>query len=528
MEAHMDECSSCRAELEATRELTARLEREGLAASPVSLETQVMDRILQQQAVELRRLKMRNRIRVLGISGAMAAAIAMLLVGGFWLAQPATAEAERAAEVLAQGAEATPSPSTVHILAKLRTIAHDNFVMIGDQYDFVPVEIWKQFGAKPKWRVEKPGRVAVMDGKSTTMLIRPDYVVTFPQPSPAAFDTGWLLALTEVQDMLTHELRSPRPNGWDLKLTHQTTAAGEQVIVTVEAKSRLPADDYLKNKSFEDADMRRVYRFDGKTKRLVGFDAYLHRKAGEVLILTVERIDYDQPIDPAVFTIKMPEKVQLYHQPERLPDNARYEKMTPEEAARTFFTACEKKDWKEVEKFLWPCDGRVRQYLGGLKLVRLGTPFQSKGYRGWFVPYEIKITMKLPFRVCRSDAAKRWIVLGPNVQADAKRLAELKPLPDAGKYEKLTPKEAIQAFFAACAKKDWTEAQKFLADSTTGQNLEKEMGELATMDVHVGEPTAAKDAGCWETPVEISFVHKHNLALRSDNAAKRFVVDGGI
>jgi outer membrane lipoprotein-sorting protein len=527
MEAHMNECSSCRAELEETRELTARLEREGLAASPVSLETQVMDQILRQQAAQLRRLKMRKRIRILEISGAMAAAIALLLVGGFWLAQPATAEAERAAEVLAQGAEATPSPSTVHILARLRTVGHDNFVMIGDKYDFVPVEIWKQFGDQPKWRVQKPGRVAVMDSKSTTMLIRPDYVFTYPHPSSAAFDTGWLLALTEVQDMITHELRSAQAKRWDLKLAHQTTAAGEQVVVTVEAKSRLPADDYLKNKSFYDADMRRVYRFDEKTKRLVGFDAYLHRKEGEVLILTVERIDYDQPIDPAVFTIKMPEKVQLYHEPERLADNARYEKMTPEEAARAFFTACEKKDWKEVEKFLWPCDERLRHYLGGLKLIHLGKPFQSKGYGGWFVPYEIKLSSQVPFKVCRSKAVKRWVVLGPDAQVEAKRLAELKPLADGGKYEKLKPKEALEAFFAACKKKDWKEAGKFLIDSTSGQNLEKEMGSLATMDVHVGEPTPAKDADCWDVPVQISVTKKHNLALRSDNPAKRFVVDGG-
>jgi hypothetical protein len=299
------------------------------------------------------------------------------------------------------------------------------------------------------------------------------------------------------------------------------------VVVTVEVKSRLPADDYLKNKSFYDADMRRVYRFDGKTKRLVGFDAYMHRKEGDVLILTVERIDYDEPIDPAVFTIKMPEKVQLYHEPERLADNARYEKMTPEEAARAFFTACEKKDWKEVEKFLWPCDERLRHYLRGLKLVRLGKPFQSKGYGGWFVPYEIKLTMPLAFKVCRSKAAKRWIVVGPDVQVDAKRLAELKPLADGGKYEKLTPKDVLQAFFAACKKKDWKEAQKFLVDSTSSESLEKEMRELATMDVHVGEAAPAKDAGCWDVPVQISYTKKHNLALRSDNPAKRFVVDGG-
>ena len=163
------------------------------------------------------------------------------------------------------GAEATPNPSTVHIVAKMRTLPHDNFSLIGAEYEFVPVEIWKQFGVKPKWRVEKPGRVAVMDGISTMMLIRPDYVVKFPGASQAAFDTGWLLALTRSPGHDYARTPSAQARGWDLKLNHETTGAGvKKLIVTVEAKSGLPADDYLKNKFFEDSDMRRVYRFDAR------------------------------------------------------------------------------------------------------------------------------------------------------------------------------------------------------------------------------------------------------------------------
>ena len=40
----------------------------------------------------------------------------------------------------------------------------------------------------------------------------------------------------------------------------------KQLVVAVEAKSGLPADDYLKNEFFEYSDMRRVYRFDAKTR----------------------------------------------------------------------------------------------------------------------------------------------------------------------------------------------------------------------------------------------------------------------
>ena len=121
MDGHLAECTACQAELREVRELMVRLTRDGLAVPPVSLETAVMDRILYEQALEIRRLKMRKRIRVLGLSGAMAAAAAMFVVSGLWLTQPATAQ--KAAGILARGAEAAPNPSTVHIVAKMRTAA---------------------------------------------------------------------------------------------------------------------------------------------------------------------------------------------------------------------------------------------------------------------------------------------------------------------------------------------------------------------------------------------------------------------
>ena len=32
-----------------------------------------------------------------------------------------------------------------------------------------------------------------------------------------------------------------------------------------------------------------------------------------------------------------------------------------------------------------------KDYLGGLEVISIGEPFQSMGYPGWFVPYEIKL-----------------------------------------------------------------------------------------------------------------------------------------
>lgn len=339
---------------------------------------------------------MRRRIRVIGISGAMTTAVALVIIYGLWHTH--LAAAQKAAETLARGAEAVPNPSTVHIVAKMRTAPHDNFSHVDPEIDPVRVEIWRQFGNQPKWRVEKPGRVIVMDGTSTVMLIRPATAVRLPQPTEGAFDSGWMVALAKVQDMITHQLRTAQARNWKLETTEETAPSGERkLVVTVEAKADVPESDYLRNKFFSDSDTRRVYRFDAKTQRLEGFDAYLHRLGGDVLIWTTERIEYDQPIEASVFALELPKNTQVHKEPERLPDNKEYEEMGPKEAARAFFEACGRRAWDEVARFCPSADERFKEIFGGLEIVTLGEPFQSKNYaspgKGWFVPYEIKLPL---------------------------------------------------------------------------------------------------------------------------------------
>jgi len=295
----------------------------------------------------------------------------------------------------------------------------------------------------------------------------------------------------------------------------------------VEAKAGVSDNDYSKNKWFDVSDMRRVYRFDAKTQRLEGFEAHLHRPGGDVLVAVIDRIEYDKPIDPKVFTLKLPDNVTWYKEPQRLVDNEKYEKMTPKEAAQAFFEACGRRDWKEAEKFYSHAGENTKGYLGGLKIVSLGEPFRSEKYPGWFVPYEIKLTTRVQFGDCYDNPAKRCIVFGPMARPDAKRLAQAKPLPDNEKYQKMTPKEAVQAFCNALEKKDAEEMWKFTDGSATVEEVKKEMAAPPMADFRVGEPTPAKEAGHWNVPVEIGVVRKHNLAVRNDNPAKRYVVDGG-
>ncbi len=310
------------------------------------------------------------------------------------------------------------SASGIHIRGRLRTPPADNFGAIAPEAEFVTIELWKESGPKPKWRVEKPGRVVVMDGKSTVLYIKPENLgVKIPQASESAFDTDWLQRMVNLCDTITNEIRNARAKGWKVELTDETVADGrDKPVVTIETKSGLSDNDYLKNKSFYTSDLREVYRFDAGTKRLESAQVYLLGKPDAEPIFETSQIDYNQAIDPAVFHLDLPANVSWYKEPQKLPDNEKYASMTAEQAARAFFEACANEDWNEAEKFMSPITPDLKKYLGGLEIIRLGDSFTDKGYAGRFVPYEIKFSdghvTKHNLAVRKDNPAGRWQVDG--------------------------------------------------------------------------------------------------------------------
>ena len=65
----------------------------------------------------------------------------------------------------------------------------------------------------------------------------------------------------------------------------------------------------MKNKFIMESDNRRTYHFDRKSGRLEGLEIHLREKDREVLIFEVTEIEYNQPIDPKVFTLELPDDV---------------------------------------------------------------------------------------------------------------------------------------------------------------------------------------------------------------------------
>jgi hypothetical protein len=238
--------------------------------------------------------------------------------------------------------------------------------------------------------------MAVMDGQSTVLYIKPgNSGMKLEGPTQDAFDTNWLHEVANVGQVLTSELDGIRLKGNNVKLTQETGADGAaKSVVTIESRSDLPDGDYLKNKFFNSADTRRVYVFDTQSDRLETVKIYLMGRSDAELIFEVDRIDYNPPIDPGVFSPRLPENVNwMQNGAKILPDNEKYAAMSAEQAARAFFEACGRSDWDEVGKY-WPgpLDDRIRQALGGLQIVSIGESFTSAAYPGAYVPYEIRLS----------------------------------------------------------------------------------------------------------------------------------------
>ncbi|MFA5864584.1 MAG: hypothetical protein WC975_07830 [Phycisphaerae bacterium] len=364
--------------------------------------------------LNLRRRIMKSKWTKLGL----VAAVVVVALLGIWsgLFEGKTA----AAQVLAQAIQATSNLKSVHIKARMRTIANDNFELIGVKYDFVNHDLWKKFSDPPQWRIEKSGRVVACDGKQAILLIKPVYTA---RGGPNTGFVEWLKPLLDVDKVLESERQLARAKGWLLTLDYKTGQDNRaKLVITLEAKAQGDyANDWLKNKSINDSDNRRVYTFDAETKLLEGLQVFVHTGSEDVLVFEITGIEYNTDLDPGLFTVKIPDNAVRFTQPNVLPDNEKYQQMTPEETAHAFFQACADENWDEVLKF-WPMsavDQRIKDYLGGLQIISIGKAFKSglyAGGRGWFVPYEIKFkngeTKKMNLAVRNDNSAGRYVVDG--------------------------------------------------------------------------------------------------------------------
>jgi hypothetical protein len=538
-QAHLQTCAACRAEYEAITRLQQRLLRRGQAAAGVDLVGPVRQRLRQPSNQTERETTMSKLMKHRWGFG-LGAAAASVLLAFILLALPnGPAKAD---EILTQAAQAAANLTTIHLRGQVRTAPQDNFSYINADLPFSSIELWKQFGPNLKWRVEKPERVVVMDGQTTAMLINGNMGVKLPQRTTSAYDTEWLHRIANLSNTLSNELANARAKGWKLTLATETGADGQaKSVVTILVKSGVPDNDYVKNTFMDNADTRRVYHFDAQSKLLESVQIYLTRPAGEVQIFDLTQIDYNQPLDAKLWQLELPADVSWAQEPQKLPDNDKYAAMTAEQAARAFFEACGRKDWEEAGKFYSPINEQFKQGIGGLEIISLGEAFTSKNYPGKFVPYEIKLPpQEFYMRVANDNPGKRFVMKGvydsqKKLMQEIKWTAEPAALTNNEFYARLAPKEAVRSYFDAQSKLDWAEMGKFTSEADVAETqAQVQMMEQNGQDVHkqlpvveVGEAVWVPEQSAWYVQCRMAGNKMWNLAVRKDNPAGRWQVDGG-
>jgi outer membrane lipoprotein-sorting protein len=292
------------------------------------------------------------------------------------------------ASLLAQSVEALNAVQSVHIMARMRAPAGDNFETIGPQYEFQPVEMWKEFGSRGRWRVENAGRVAAMDGTESMLFIKRSNSAVRGGRHPGFVE--WLKPLLDPQTVLASELTAAQRG-----VLHKAAIRQDGALIVLTSSRKAAGDftnDWARNRSITESDHTRVYRFDASTHLLTGLQVTLHEGGKDTLVFEITSIRYNEAMPDELFAVNVPDDASWDVPPEQmavsgvLPSTAR-------EAAAAFLDGLANRDWTRVESVYRAGtvpDG-LRREAEGMQVVYIGEPFQSGIYPGWFVPYEVRL-----------------------------------------------------------------------------------------------------------------------------------------
>ena len=318
--------------------------------------------------------------------------------------------------ILGNSMKALTDIKSVYMEFNVRTLEGDNFEYINVNEGFVEHKLWKVFGNPSKWRIEKPARTVVMDGSNQYMYCS-QAGMALKANANAGF-LGWMRILLDPENILFKEKENARQNG----TKYQVEDKGNTIILTVKAEAMgVFTNSYMLNTSIPESNNRRVYTFDKSTNLLKSLEVYIDSAGKEIEVLELTTIKYNEPVNNANFTIRLPENVNWVSVKD-VEKHTGISGITSEEVAKKFFTACHKEDWATVRQFVpgflnfLQLQFIVKAEYGGLTIISIGKSFKSGQYPGEFVPYEIKkkngSVKKWNLAIRNDNAEKKWVLDG--------------------------------------------------------------------------------------------------------------------
>jgi hypothetical protein len=295
---------------------------------------------------------------------------------------------------------------------------------------------------------------------------------------------------------------------------------------------------------------KEVYYVNQATDLINRVELYSIKDNNEVLKNTTELCDYNIPIDENMFSLKeeVPADVYIYDQVNQLigvPQGDMNDEQTATETVRQFFQALVDKDYKKAgliqNGMLEECAKREFGVVSVIRIISIGPAKLQENWvaHGFKVANELEIinsygqkTVWKPGVYVRPGDDEmhpdRWNITG-GIDFE---IANMKILPNNEKYQKMTSKEAAEAFFMACAEKNWDEFAKFWPGSADDPRMEKMKEQMkeylgGLKVINIGEPFKEDKYPGWFVPYEIELPPmEFNLRLSNKNAAGRLVITG--
>jgi outer membrane lipoprotein-sorting protein len=313
--------------------------------------------------------------------------------------------------VLAQSVQAMSDVKSIYMTGRMRTVPGDSFELIGANYEFIPIELWREYSPS-RWRVEKTGRVVVTDGQASTLYI--GKTNQYMRGTPQSGFVEWLRPLLNPESILQHELDSAKNGSADVSATE----ANGTITLTVRGKAQGSfANTWTKNKSIVESDHTCIYKFDSATKRLQSLQVVIHVGTQDVTVLDLNDFRYDEAFPDTLFTLQIPAGAT------QLTSAAEMPALTvnisgPGDAAEHFFDGLAREDWNAVLD-VYPgktVPDAMKNLYGHVEVLSLGKPFKSGLYSGYFIPYKIRLRngseISHNLAVRNDNPQQRWTVDG--------------------------------------------------------------------------------------------------------------------
>lgn len=408
LRAHLSACAECRQEYDELMHIVRFIRQGKEMRAPEKLQENILRRLSETRLQKTRAPKIRKIVKsMLKIASFLIIAAAI----SFLVSQ--NTSAAKANTLITSALNAMRTVQTLFIELEMRTKPAENFGYLNVEDSLVLHKVYKDFSGKTKWRADKGGRIAVMNGDTTRVFVPDMLGIKIP-----GNDTNVLRALAillEPEKILEQEQMRAQQKGSKIK----TGKSEKDLFLSVTSKAEgIFIDNVGKNSSIEQSDNRREYVFDKETRLLKSLKIFLLGNEKEILILNIKNIRYNTPLDSEIFTLTLPEGMQWteYQNPQA---NSVNSQMSPKQAAFLFLQDLSKGDF-ETHKELWNtmihAKDLLYEYFGGLEIISVGEAFQSGTYPGYYVPYEIKLkngqTKKHRLTISNNNPGNVWQVEG--------------------------------------------------------------------------------------------------------------------